>query len=289
MIKHLALVPPTLLAYFAALVAEDEGFALLEAAICVAHDDHPQLDAQAVLAEIDRLAGRLKARLPADAPALRRLQALNQYFFGELGFAGNVNNYYDRRNSHLHEVLASRRGIPITLALLYCELAGQLGLSAFGVSFPGHFLVKLRLPQGEVVIDPVNGRSLSRDELDERLGPYRARHGLEGDYEAPLGLFLQASLPRDVLARLLFNLKEIHRSAEDWPRLLAVQQRLVLLLPLAFDERRDRGLVWAQLGRPAEAADDLAAYLLARPDAADAAALRQHLAVLRRGGAPRLP
>ena len=288
MIKHLTLVPPTLLAYFAALVAEDDGFALLEAAICVAHDDHPQLDAQGVLAEIDRLAGRLKARLPADAPALRRLQALNQYFFVELGFAGNVNNYYDRRNSHLHEVLASRRGIPITLALLYCELAGQLGLSACGVSFPGHFLVKLRLPQGEVVIDPVNGRSLSRDALDERLGPYRARHGLEGDFEAPLGLFLQASLPRDVLARLLFNLKEIHRSAEDWPRLLAVQQRLVLLLPLAFDERRDRGLVWAQLGRPAEAADDLAAYLLARPDAADAAALREHLAALRRGAAPRL-
>ena len=288
MIKHLTLVPPTLLAYFAALVAEDDGFALLEAAICVAHDDHPQLDAQVVLAEIDRLAGRLKARLPADAPALRRLQALNQYFFAELGFAGNVNNYYDRRNSHLHEVLASRRGIPITLALLYCELAGQLGLTARGVSFPGHFLVKLRLPQGEVVIDPVNGRSLSRDELDERLGPYRARHGLDGDFEAPLGLFLQASPPRDVLARLLFNLKEIHRSAQDWPRLLAVQQRLVLLLPQASEQRRDRGLVWADLGRPAEAADDLAAYLAARPDAADAAVLRQRLADLRRGGAPRL-
>ena len=288
MIKHLTFVPPTLLAYFAALVAEDEGFALLEAAICVAHDDHPQLDAQVVLAEIDRLAGRLKARLPADAPALRRLQALNQYFFAELGFAGNVNNYYDRRNSHLHEVLASRRGIPITLALLYCELAGQLGLSARGVSFPGHFLVKLRLPQGEVVIDPVNGRSMSRDELDERLGPYRTRQGLEGDFEAPLGLYLQAAPPRDVLARLLFNLKEIHRSAEDWSRLLAVQQRLVLLLPQAFDERRDRGLVWAELGRPAEAADDLTAYLLARPGADDAPALRERLAELRRGSAPRL-
>ena len=288
MIKHLTFVPPTLLAYFAALVAEDDGFALLEAAICVAHDDHPQLDAQTVLAEIDRLAGRLKARLPADAPALRRLQALNQYFFAELGFAGNVNNYYDRRNSHLHEVLASRRGIPITLALLYCELAGQLGLSARGVSFPGHFLVKLRLPQGEVVIDPVNGRSMSRDELDERLGPYRTRQGLEGDFEAPLGLYLQAAPPRDVLARLLFNLKEIHHSAEDWPRLLAVQQRLVLLLPQASEQRRDRGLVWAELGRPAEAADDLTAYLLARPGADDAPALRERLAELRRGSAPRL-
>ncbi len=286
--KHLLLSPPSALAYFAALVAEDAGFALLEAAICVAHDDHPELDPQTVLAEIDRLAAKLKARLPADASPLRRLQALSRYFFNELGFAANVNNYYDRRNSHLHEVLASRRGIPITLALLYCELAGQLGLTARGVSFPGHFLVKLRMPQGEVVIDPVNGRSLSRDELDERLAPYRTRHGLEGDFETPLGLFLQAAPPRDVLARLLFNLKEIHRTDEDWPRLLAVQQRLVLLLPQAAEERRDRGLTWAELGRPAEAAEDLAAYLANRPEANDAQALRERLAELRRDGAPRL-
>ena len=281
------LAPPTVLGYFAALVAEDEGFALLEAAICIAQDDHPELDVQAVLAEIDGLAAKLKARLPADASALRRLQSMNQYFFVELGFAGNVNNYYDRGNSYLHQVLATRRGIPITLALLYCELASQLGLTARGVSFPGHFLIKLRLPQGEVVIDPFNGRSLSREELDERLGPYRARQGLAGDFEVPLGLFLQAAPARDVLARLLFNLKEIAHTAEDWPRLLAVQQRLVLLLPQDAEQLRDRGLTWAELGRPAEAADDLSAFLSARPDAADAPALRERLAELQRGGAPR--
>jgi regulator of sirC expression with transglutaminase-like and TPR domain len=275
------------LGYFAALVAEDEGFALLEAAICVAQDDHPELDVQAVLAEIDGLAAKLKSRLPADASALRRLQSLNHYFFVELGFAGNVNNYYDRGNSYLHQVLATRRGIPITLALLYCELASQLGLTARGVSFPGHFLIKLRLPQGEVVIDPFNGRSLSREELDERLGPYRARQGLAGDFEVPLGLFLQAAPARDVLARLLFNLKEIAHTAEDWPRLLAVQQRLVLLLPQDAEQLRDRGLTWAELGRPAEAADDLAAYLSARPDAGDGPALRERLTELQRGGAPR--
>ena len=281
------LAPPTVLGYFAALVAEDEGFALLEAAICIAQDDHPELDVQAVLAEIDGLAAKLKARLPADASALRRLQSMNQYFFVELGFAGNVNNYYDRGNSYLHQVLATRRGIPITLALLYCELASQLGLTARGVSFPGHFLIKLRLPQGEVVIDPFNGRSLSREELDERLGPYRARQGLAGDFEVPLGLFLQAAPARDVLARLLFNLKEIAHTAEDWLRLLAVQQRLVLLLPQDAEQLRDRGLTWAELGRPAEAADDLSAYLSARSDAADAPALRERLAELQRGGAPR--
>ena len=144
------------------------------------------------------------------------------------------------------------------------------------------------MPQGEVVIDPFNGRSLSREALDERLAPYRARHGLEGDFEVPLGLFLQAAPARDILARLLHNLKEIHRSAEDWARLLAVQQRLVLLLPQAAEERRDRGLTWAELGRPAEAADDLAAYLEQRPEADDAVALRERLVELRRDGAPRL-
>lgn len=286
--KHLQLRAPSALDYFASLVAEDAGFALFEAAICVGQDDQPALDPQAVVGEVDRLAATLRSRLPGDAPALRRLRALNQYFFVELGFAGNVNNFYDRRNSYLHEVLASRRGIPITLALLYIELAGQLGLQAHGVSFPGHFLVKLRMPQGEVVIDPFNGRSLSRDELDERLAPFRARQGLEGDFEAPLGLFLQIAPPRDVLARLLRNLKEVHRAAEDWPRLLAVLRRLVLLLPDAAEERRDRGLTWAELGRPAEAADDLAAYLAARPQADDALALRERLAELRRDGAPRL-
>lgn len=286
--KHLQLRAPSALDYFASLVAEDAGFALFEAAICVGQDDQPALDPQAVVGEVDRLAATLRSRLPGDAPALRRLRALNQYFFVDLGFAGNVNNFYDRRNSYLHEVLASRRGIPITLALLYIELAGQLGLQAHGVSFPGHFLVKLRMPQGEVVIDPFNGRSLSRDELDERLAPFRARQGLEGDFEAPLGLFLQIAPPRDVLARLLRNLKEVHRAAEDWPRLLAVLRRLVLLLPDAAEERRDRGLTWAELGRPAEAADDLAAYLAARPQADDALALRERLAELRRDGAPRL-
>ncbi len=286
--RNLPLRSLSALEYFAALVAEDDGFALLEAAICVGQDDQPSLDPQAVLGEIDRLAARLKARLPADLSQLGRLRALNHYFFDELGFAGNVNNYYDRRNSYLHEVLAARRGIPITLALLYCELATQLGLTARGVSFPGHFLVKLRMPQGEVVVDPFDGRSLSRDELEGRLAPHRRRYGLEGDFETPLGLFLQAAPPRDLLARLLRNLKEIHRSAEDWPRLLAVQQRLVLLLPQVAAERRDRGLTWAELGRHDDAIADLEAYLAAHPQADDAAALRERLAELRRDGAPRL-
>ena len=278
---------PTALQYFAALVAEDAGFSLLEAAVAVAHAEYPQIDPQAVLQQMDLLADRLRRRLPADAGALQKLRLLNQYFFQELGFAGNVNNYYDPRNSYLPSVLETRRGIPITLALLYVELATQVGLTASGVSFPGHFLVKVHMPRGEVVIDPFNGQSLSREDLDERLAPYRRERGLEGDFEMPLGLFLQPAPPRDVLARLLRNLKEIHRAGEDWPRLIAVLDRLVILLPQAWEERRDRGLAHAELGEPAAAVADLAAYLAHRPAADDAAALRQRLAELGGAGAPR--
>jgi regulator of sirC expression with transglutaminase-like and TPR domain len=279
---------PTALDYFAALVADDAGFSLTEAAVSIAQDEHPQLDTQAVLAEIDTLAQRLRHRIPADAVAVQKLRFLNRYFFQELGFAGNVNDYYAAENSYLHEVLRTRRGIPISLAVIYIEVAQQVGLSARGVSFPGHFLVKLKMPQGEVVIDPFNGHSLSREELDERLVPYKRRQGLLGDFDMPLGLFLQAAAPREVIARMLRNLKEIHRSGEDWPRLLRVQERLVTLLPRDWDERRDRGLTLAELGDFAAAAEDLQLYLDHMPSASDRFVIEQRVAQLREQGRPRL-
>jgi len=279
--------PPTPLDYFAALVADDQQFSQLEAAVAIAQDMQPQLDIQGVLAEIDGLAARLKQRIAADAPPLQRLRLLNRYFFNELGFAGNINDYYAADNSYLHRVLATRRGIPITLALIYIEIAQQVGLVARGVSFPGHFLIKLKMPQGEVVVDPFNGQSLSRDDLAERIAPYRRRHGLTGDAEVPLGLFLQTATPRAVVARMLRNLKEIHRGAEDWPELLAVMQRLVILLPDDWDERRDRGLVRAELGDAEGALTDLAAYLEHSPGAEDARAIDERIGELRAAGSPR--
>lgn len=272
---------PSVLDYFAALVAEDASLPLLEAAVALAQDEDGGLDVQGVLAQIDALAQRLTRRIAPDTAPLQRLRMLNRYFFQELGFAGNVNNYYDRGNSLLPTVLATRRGIPISLAVLYVEFAAQVGLRAEGVSFPGHFLVKVHMPRAEVVIDPFTGHSLSRDELEERLAPYRRRHTTLDEEALPLGLFLQPASARDVLARMLRNLKEIHRSACDWQRLAAVLQRLVILLPQAWDERRDRALVLAELGCHGQAADDLALYLRKRPDAADAALLRRHLAAWR--------
>jgi regulator of sirC expression with transglutaminase-like and TPR domain len=144
------------------------------------------------------------------------------------------------------------------------------------------------MPRGEVVIDPFTGQSLSRDELDERLLPYRRQRGLTGDFEAPLGLFLQAAPPRDVIARLLRNLKEIHRTAEDWNRLLPVLERLVVLLPEAWEERRDRGLVLRRTGSVRRGCRRRDALLPRhRPQADDAPALLRRLAELRDSGSPR--
>ena len=287
-LPHLVFDTPTALGYFATLVADDETLSLTETAAAIAQDEFPQLDTQTVLAEIDSLAARLKRRSPADAPPVQRLRLLNRFFFQELGFGGNVNNYYDPSNSYLHAVLVTRRGNPITLAVLYIEIATQIGLTARGVSFPGHFLVKLRMPKGEVVIDPFTGHSLSREELDELLAPYKRNRGLHGDFDVPLGLFLQSAPARDVVARILRNLKEIHRSGGDWPRLLAVMQRLVILLPQAWDERRDRGLAHAELGGIDAAAEDLTAYLDNAADAPDHAAIAERLARLKPSGAGRL-
>jgi regulator of sirC expression with transglutaminase-like and TPR domain len=279
---------PTPLDYFAALVADDRQFSQLEAAAAVAQAADAQVDVQGVLAQVDALAAKLKQRIAADTAALQRLRYLNRYFFQELGFSGNVNDYYAPENSYLHRVLATRRGIPITLALVYIEIAQQIGLEARGVSFPGHFLIKLKMPQGEVVIDPFSGRSLSRDDLDERIAPYRRRHGLVGDAEVPLGLFLQTATPRAVIARMLRNLKEIHRGAEDWPALHAVMQRLVILLPDDWQERRDRGLARAELGDAIGAVDDLTAYVEHSPAADDVRAINDRIGELRNAGRPQL-
>ena len=273
---------PTALDYFASLVADDSSLPLLEAAVALAQDEDPRLDVQGVLARIDALAERLRSRIPADTSALPRLRLLNRYFFNELGFGGNVNHFHDPRNSLLPAVLETRRGIPITLAVLYIEIASQVGLRAQGVSFPGHFLVKIHMPRGEVVLDPFTGQSLSREELDERLAPFLRQQGLVGDNEAPLGLFLQPAPARDVLARMLRNLKEIHRQAGDAPRQVQVLERMVILMPQAWEERRDLALALAELGRHAEAVDELSQYLEHCPDAGDAMTLRRRLNAWRR-------
>jgi regulator of sirC expression with transglutaminase-like and TPR domain len=273
---------PSPLEYFATLVQSDADFPLLEAAISIGQDEYPDLDVQQVLGDVDQLLARLKRRVPADAVPLQKLRAINQFFFRDLSFRGNVNNYYDPDNSYVSVVLKTRCAIPISLAVLWLELAQGLGLAARGVGFPGHFMVKVSLPKGQVVIDPLDGQSLSREQLAERLEPFRRRSGLVDEFEVPLGLYLQATPAREIIARMLRNLKEIYRTQEDWPRMLAVQDRLVILLPQAWAEYRDRGLAHAELGHAAEAVDDLERYLANVEEALDLDAISARVAELRR-------
>ena len=273
---------PSPLQYFSSLVQSDAHFPLLEAAVSLAQDEYPDLDVEQVLGDVDQLLARLKRRLPSDAPELQRLRALNQFFFRDLGFGGNINDYYDADNSYLNTVLRTRRGIPITLAVLWLELAVGLDLNARGVAFPGHFMVKVNLPKGQVVIDPFNGQSLSREELAERLEPFRQRSSIGDESEVPMGLYLQSAPPREIISRMLRNLQEIHTTQEDWPRLIAVQDRLIVLQPDAWTEYRDRGLAWAAQGDVAYALVDLEIYLAHAEDALDIDAIAERVAQLRR-------
>ncbi|HEY8609213.1 MAG TPA: SirB1 family protein [Noviherbaspirillum sp.] len=265
--------------YFASLVQQDDSIPLFEAALLIAQDVDPKLDLAATQAQVDTLAARLMRRLAPDASSIQKLRLLNHYFYRELGFAGNVNDYYDPDNSYLHRVLTTRRGIPISLAVLYMELAQQIGLNVKGVSFPGHFLMKLSVQSGDIVLDPFNGASLSREELEERLEPYFEQQSYPG--AIPLAYYLHAAHPREILVRMLRNLKALFVERMRWERLLAVQQRLMILLPDDIAERRDRGLAYANLECPNSALEDLEAYLKERPHAADAGVLRDKLPELR--------
>ena len=282
MVMNLSYDVPTPLDYFATLVQSDGNFALFEAAVSLAQDEYPELDMQGVLGEVDGLLERIRRRLPADAGQLQKLRILNQFFFNDLKFGGNLNNFYDPENSFIPVLLRTRRGIPISLALLWMELAQGLGLTVSGVGFPGHFMVKINLPMGQAVIDPLNGQSLSREELSERLEPYRNRSSVTEDMETPLGLYLQSAPPRDIIARMLHNLKEIYRTQEDWPRMLAVQERLIVLLPEVWSEYRDRGLAHAEMGNTEQALADLECYLVHSEDLVDVNAIAGRVDELRR-------
>ncbi|MEX3956859.1 SirB1 family protein [Trinickia sp. EG282A] len=270
----------SVLDYFTSLVADDDSLPVTETALSLAQDAYPDLDLQGTLAELDELAVRLKRRLPGNADLTDKIGALNRFFFRELGFAGNLNDYYDPDNSHLNIVLKRRRGIPISLAILYMEIGEQIGVPVKGVSFPGHFLLRVTLPEGDVMLDPTTGKSLTEAEMVDRLEPYLS-HTTGDSIGGTLRMLLQPATGREIIARMLRNLKAIYLQTERWQRLLAVQQRLVILLPESIEEVRDRGFAYARLDYLRPALEDLERYLDDRPDAEDATAVESQLQELR--------
>ena len=251
---------------------EDARIDLARACLMIAQDAYPGLEVERYLGEIERMAIRLRGRLPAAGGPEERVATLNQFLFDDLGFWGNTEEYYDPRNSYLNEVINRKTGIPITLAILYMEVGRRVGLPLEGVSFPGHFLVRLRLRGGMLVLDPfTGGAAQSEAELRERLQrviPEGVADNLPVA-ELPLDQFLEPASNRQILARVLRNLKGIYREADKPERMLDVLNRMLLVAPDASVELRDRGLVYQRLECWRPALKDLTDYAEREPEAPD--------------------
>ncbi len=193
----------------------------------IARDEYPDLDPAVCRRALDDYAAKIRAGLDDDADETSRLVALNRFLFEELGYAGNHDDYEDPRNSYMNVVLDRRLGIPLSLAVVQIEVARRLDLQLDGISFPGHFLVRMPLPGGIVVVDPFNkGRPLAASELRERARPYLNDNELDDDQLLEI---LSPATHRAILVRMLRNLKGLYAKQEDWARLARCCDRLLKL------------------------------------------------------------
>src|SRR3954453_12320517 len=208
---------------------------LARAALAVAREEYPDLDEGRYLRMLDELAEAAHRGLPAGASIERGIGRLNTYLFHEVGFSGNQGDYYDPRNSFLNEVLDRRTGIPLSLSIVYMEVGRRCGLSVDGVGFPGHFLCKVQLDGGELVVDPFHrGQLLGLDEIKRRLA---AAVGDQVKFDARV---LRAAKPREILVRMLQNLRSVYSEKNDMPRALSAVDRLLLLAPENIRGLRER-------------------------------------------------
>ena len=274
----------TLEAFAEAVRRKDESIDLARCCLMIAQDAYPALELERYMGEIERMALRLRGRVAQSDPTEERILALNELLFAELRYCGNVDDYYDPRNSYLNDVLERRIGIPITLSVLYMELGRRVGLPLEGVSFPGHFLVRVQMQAGTFVLDPFTGGApQSESDLRERLQRV-IPEGVAADVpvaQLPLDQFLEPASNRQILARVLRNLKAIHQRADRPQALLAVLNRMLVLAPDSGTELRDRGYVYQRLECWQPALKDLTGYLEREPDAADLDEVRMRMMELR--------
>lgn len=268
-----------LLPDWSALAAlEDDGLPLLGTALLIARDEYPDLEASAYDALLQRYADDVRDEVAAIEPWPLKMQAINRHLFEEVGFAGNQTEYYDPRNSYLNQVFERRLGNPISLAMVQMEVARRLGMPLDGISFPGHFLVRLPVGDSVLVMDPFNrGRPLDVEELRQRAKPHLG--GEMPDDEA-LYRILHPATHRAMLMRMLRNLHGVYAEREDWERAVRSADRLLKLAPDNAEALRDRGLGYLKLGYRHGARQDLDRYLQRYPDAPDAGPLRERLVEL---------
>ena len=254
---------------------EETAIDLGTAALTIAVSDYPNLDIAAYLSRIDALATIAAGRLGSDADVYRSIATLNFVLFQEHGFCGNREDYFDPKNSFLNEVLDRKTGIPISLSVLYIEVAKRIGLALWGVGFPGHFLVKYVSDEEEIVIDPFNqGEILSQQNLEMTL---HRLYGAKIAFDAGL---LEPISKKQILRRMLNNLKIIYLKQNDLIKGLSIVDRLILLDPASGEDIRDRGLIYLQLECFKQALEDLETYLRLAPHAEDAHAIRKQVTAL---------
>ncbi|HLZ73099.1 MAG TPA: transglutaminase-like domain-containing protein [Dehalococcoidia bacterium] len=264
---------------FRAAIEREGGLDLFDAALTIGRIADPALDLGVARVALDALAGAVADELSHDGD-LDRLAALNRALFEHRGFRGNHEQYGDPRNGFLHETLARRTGLPITISLVYLAAGRRAGLTLEGVGFPGHFLVRAgEPPDRHVYLDPFNG---GREIAREALAALLRRQG--GDPDRQLDLFLAAVTPRQILARMLLNVKSMYRDRRELARCRDAVELLLVLTPWAAAEWRDYGLLSVYLDAPAPARTALAHYLELAPDAADADRIRVRLETLRHEG-----
>ncbi|AFY33065.1 SirB1 family protein [Calothrix sp. PCC 7507] len=246
----------------------DDRIDLAKAALYIAQEEYPALDPEEYLNALDTMAVELQERLPSSQYPLRVIQSINQYLYDDLGFAGNKTDYYDPRNSFLNDVIDRRLGIPITLALVYLEVSRRIDFPMVGVGMPGHFLIRPDISDMEIFVDAFDrGEVIFAQDCQERLSQM---------FQQPVELkpeFLATVSHRQLLARVLTNLKYIYLKKQKLEKTLAAVERILLLFPGVSLELRDRGLLYYQLGHYPQAADDLQTYLAKVPDAEDAAVI----------------
>jgi regulator of sirC expression with transglutaminase-like and TPR domain len=267
---------------FAALVGQeiaDERIDLVRASLTIAHTEYPDLDTDAYRRRVEDLALRVKRLVPDLGDPSESIVALNRVLFEEEGFRGNREDYYDPRNSFLNDVLDRKLGIPITLAVVYMEVARRVGFPLAGVGMPGHFLLKHYDVEGrEILIDPFNhGSILSAEDCQRCLDE------IYGGGQMPLQpQFLMAVSRRQVLVRMLNNLKSIYLSGRNFRKALPIVDLILAIYPRSPEDVKQRALLRWSLGQTRGALADLDDYLKMSPDASDADEIRQTAASLRR-------
>ncbi|MBB6065697.1 regulator of sirC expression with transglutaminase-like and TPR domain [Pseudoxanthomonas broegbernensis] len=253
---------------------DDASLPLLDAALLIARDEYPDLDPTPYQALVQAHADHLREEVAAIEPCALKMAAINRHLFVELGYSGNHDEYYDPRNSYLNQVLERRLGNPISLAMVQMEVARRLGIPLDGVSFPGHFLVRLPVDGGLLVMDPFNGgRPLAVEELRERARPHLG----EIPDDNVLLKILSPAPNRAILVRVLRNLHGLYAEAGQWDRAARSIDRVLKLTPEQPDAVRDRGLAYLELGYLPGARQDLGQYLQLAPEAGDAEQVREKL------------